>query len=88
MELAARFTRKPPASTRVQAKTLGRYYWYRHDKAAALGYAPRPGRQALAEALAWLLGSPHVSRRLRARLRPTAEVLGSHRLTPLPGGRP
>src|SRR5579859_5846865 len=38
MELAAHFTGKPPASTRAQATMVGRYYWYQHAKAAALGY--------------------------------------------------
>jgi dihydroflavonol-4-reductase len=75
MEAAALLTGSAPAGTRAEAKTLGRYYWYRHDRAAILGYAPRPARQALAEAIAWLLGSPHVSPSLRSRLRPGHEVL-------------
>jgi dihydroflavonol-4-reductase len=75
MELAARFTRKPPASTRAQATMVGRYYWYQHTKAAALGYAPRPARQALAEAIAWHVSSVHISRDLRRWLRLTRDVL-------------
>lgn len=74
MELMAKVTRKPPASTRVQARTVGRFYWYSHAKAAALGYSPRPARQALAEAIAWLVTSPHISPRLRQRLRLGREV--------------
>ena len=50
MELAARWTKKPPASTRAEAKALGRYYWYRSDRARALGYRPRSSRRALAQA--------------------------------------
>jgi dihydroflavonol-4-reductase len=61
MELWSRVTGKPPASTRTQAKTLGRYYWYRHARAAELGYAPRSARRAIAGALHWLLASEHVS---------------------------
>jgi dihydroflavonol-4-reductase len=75
MEAAALLTGRPPATTRAEAKTLGRYYWYDHGRAAALGYSPRPARRALAEAIGWLLSSPHVSRALRNRLRPGSEVL-------------
>jgi dihydroflavonol-4-reductase len=77
LELAAQWTHKPPASTRAEAKALGRYYWYRSDRALALGYRPRSSRRALAAAIAWLLQSPHLSRSLRSRLRPNAEVTGS-----------
>ena len=43
-ELAARLRGRSPATTRAEAKMVGRYYWYSHDKAAALGYRPRPAR--------------------------------------------
>ncbi len=76
MEVASRVTGKPPRTTRAEARTVGRFFWYRHDKAAALGFAPRPVRQALAETIAWLLvQSPHVSRELRQRLHPSLEVM-------------
>jgi dihydroflavonol-4-reductase len=68
-ELRARIAGRSALSNREQATMVGRYYWYSHDKAAALGYRPRPARQALAEALSWLVKSPHVSRELRAGLR-------------------
>jgi dihydroflavonol-4-reductase len=74
MELASRWTKKPPTSTRAEAMALGRYYWYRSDRAMAIGYRPRPSRRALAQAIAWLLDSPHVTRSMRARLRPSPEV--------------
>ncbi len=77
MELAARWTKKPPASTRAEAKALGRYYWYRSDRAMAHGYRPRSSRQALAQAIAWLLESPHLSRAVRERLHPSSEVTGT-----------
>lgn len=77
MELAARWTKKAPASTRAEAKALGRYYWYRSDRAMALGYRPRSSRRALAQAIAWLIESPHVSHAMRARLRPSTEVTGT-----------
>jgi dihydroflavonol-4-reductase len=74
MEAWAKLANSTPSTTREQAKTIGRFFWYRHDKARALGYSPRPARQALAEALAWLISSPHVPRELRKRLRPSSEV--------------
>jgi dihydroflavonol-4-reductase len=77
MELAARWTKKAPTSTRAEAKALGRYYWYRSDRAEALGYRPRSSRRALADAIAWLIESPHVSPALRARLHPIDEVSGT-----------
>ena len=77
MELASRWTRKPPASTRAEAKALGRFYWYRSDSAVAIGYRPRPSRQALAQAIAWLFESPHVTSSMRARLRLSPEVTGT-----------
>jgi dihydroflavonol-4-reductase len=61
-------------ATRTQARMVGRYYWCRHDRAAELGYAPRPAQQALAEALSWLVGSHHVSREIRAQLRLSPEL--------------
>lgn len=67
-------TRKQPTTTRVQAKMIGRYYWYRHQKAASLGFNPRTVRRALAEAVSWLAASPHVSRELRATLKLSREV--------------
>lgn len=79
-ELIAWVRRRPPNTTRVQAKMVGRYYWYRHDRSAALGFTPRPARQALAEAVAWLAASPHVSRRLRTTLKLSREVYRARRI--------
>jgi dihydroflavonol-4-reductase len=76
-EAVARLTGGRPLVTRAQARTVGRFYWYSHAKAAALGYRPRPAREALASALAWLLKSPHMTRELRLRLQPSAEVLAA-----------
>ncbi len=77
MELTARWTKKAPSSTRAEAKALGRYYWYRSDRAEALGYRPRSSRRALAQAIAWLIESPHVSPAMRSLLHPSAEVTGT-----------
>ena len=73
-----------PLATRDEALTIGRYYWYSHDKAAALGYSPGSSRQAVAEALAWLLASDHLPRWVREGLRPMAEVRSARRLVPRP----
>jgi len=82
-ELRARLTGKAPLATRAQARMVGRYYWYDHGRAAALGYRPRPAREALAEALAWLSPSPHVSRETRAGMRLAREVHAARRASAL-----
>jgi dihydroflavonol-4-reductase len=64
---------REPSVTRDQAAMVGRFYWYRHAPAAQLGYAPRPARQALAEATAWLLASPHL-RSIAGAIRPSREL--------------
>jgi len=73
-EIGARLSGKTPLTTRAQARMVGRYYWYDHARIGALGYRPKPARQALAEAIAWLAASPHVSRRTRSTMRLSAEV--------------
>ena len=76
-ELSAQLTGRTPSVTRAQARMVGRYYWYDHARASSLGYHPRPARQALADAIAWLMKSGHISVDLRQRLNPTAEVFAS-----------
>ncbi len=74
-EVWAKWTGTKALTSREQAKMVGQFYWYNHDKAAAaLGYSPQPARQALAEAAAWLIRSPHVSAQLRRTLAPCKEV--------------
>jgi dihydroflavonol-4-reductase len=53
-EARALLSGRQPLATRGQAGMIGRYYWYSHARAAALGYAPRCASEALAEAIAWL----------------------------------
>ncbi|WEB39555.1 NAD-dependent epimerase/dehydratase family protein [Streptomyces yunnanensis] len=81
-EIRAVLSARTPSTTRAEARTMGRYYWYEHAKAAALGYTPRPARQALAEALGWLVTSPHVPDRIRSGLRPHPEVMAARELVP------
>jgi len=78
-ELRAKVRGESPIITREQAGMLGRYYWYNHAQAASLGYAPRPARAALAEAIAWLASSPHVSREMRANMHLHADVYAARR---------
>lgn len=80
-ELRARLTGKAPLATRAQARMVGRYYWYSHARAGALGYRPRPAREALAEALAWLSPSSHVSRETRIGMRLARDVHAARRAT-------
>jgi dihydroflavonol-4-reductase len=67
-EARARLGRRRPLVTRDQAAMIGRYYWYSHEPAARLGYAPAGARVALARAIAWLAGSRHVSREMRTSM--------------------
>jgi dihydroflavonol-4-reductase len=78
-EILARLAGRPPLTTRIQAKMVGRYYWYSSRKASAIGYAPRPARRALAEAIGWLAASRHVSREMRAGLLLSREVYEARR---------
>jgi dihydroflavonol-4-reductase len=78
-ELRARIGGRAPLGNRVEASMIGRHYWYDDARARALGYAPRPARRAVAEALSWLAASPHVSRELRCSLRLHPEVYAARR---------
>lgn len=78
-ELRARFSGRAPLTTRAQARMLGRYYWYSHEKVARIGYAPQPARDAIAVALSWLVASRYVSREVRAGIRLSDEVYGARR---------
>jgi dihydroflavonol-4-reductase len=78
-ELRAWINGNPALTTRAQAAMVGRYYWYSHDKAAGIGYKPRPARTALAETISWLAASPHMSREVRTTLRLHREVYRERR---------
>jgi dihydroflavonol-4-reductase len=78
MELGAKITRKPPLGTQDQARVVGRYFWYKADKLLGLGFAPpRPSREALVDTLAWLLDSPLLDPKVKAKLKPSAEVVAA-----------
>jgi dihydroflavonol-4-reductase len=81
----AKLTGGSPLSTREEAMTVGRYYWYSSARAASLGYAPRPARDAVAASLAWLVISEHLPRFVREGLRLAPEVRAARPLVPAPG---
>ena len=73
-----------PLSSRDEALTVGRYYWYSHERAADLGYSPGPTRAAIAAALAWLLAGDEIPAWIRSGLHVRDEVRQARVLTPRP----
>jgi dihydroflavonol-4-reductase len=71
-----------PMVTREEAMTVGRFYWYRHDRIGALGYEPGTGRAAIAQGLAWLLADGHLPRWIKESLKPLPEVRAARPLVP------
>jgi dihydroflavonol-4-reductase len=78
-ELRAQISGRPPLTTRTQASMIGRYYWYSSAKARRAGYVARPPRNAIAEAVAWLVASRHVWRELRTRIHLHRDVYDERR---------
>jgi len=78
----AKLTGGTPLSTREEAMTVGRYFWYSSARVAPLGYQPRPAREAVAASLAWLVISEHVPRFVRESLRLAPEVRAARPLVP------
>lgn len=79
-EAAARLAGTRPSVTRDEARMAGRFYWYSHERMARLGYAPMPARQALAEAIAWLVARSHIADSVTAKLDPAPELLAAQAL--------
>lgn len=73
-EFRAHMTGRSPLSSREQARMIGRWYWYDHRRAGALGYAPASARQALLQTISWLVASPHIGRELRTGLRLAPDI--------------
>jgi dihydroflavonol-4-reductase len=67
-------THRRPMVSRTQAKMVGRYYWYSHERAEELGYHPIPAREALVKAISWLVASHHVPASLRNTITLSEEV--------------
>jgi dihydroflavonol-4-reductase len=77
-----------PLTTRDEAATVGRFYWYTSAKAHELGYAARPARAAVAASLAWLAVSPDLPRWAREGLRLHPEVRAARELVAAPPATP
>ena len=73
-----------PLTTRDEATTVGRFYWYTSAKANELGYAARPARATVASSLAWLAVSPDLPRWAREGLRLHPEVRAARELVAAP----
>ena len=73
-EVLSFFSGKHPPVTRVQAKMVGRYYWYTHKRMLQLGYQPVPARVALVSAISWLARNEQISARLRNAMNLSEEV--------------
>lgn len=79
-EASARLAGTTPIVTRDEARMSTRFYWYSHKRIAELGYAPMTARQALAEAIAWLLSRSHITDSVVAKLKLAPEVLAAQAL--------
>lgn len=67
-EVMARGTGIPASLTRDEVRMMGRWYWYDDGRARALGYQPSSMRDALREALIWLLRTEHIRADVRAAI--------------------
>jgi len=76
-EASARMTGMRPMVTRDEAKMSGRFYWYSHPQIAKLGYAPVSARQALADAIAWLVGRSYINDSVMEKLKLAPEVVAA-----------
>jgi dihydroflavonol-4-reductase len=70
MELAAHVTGRPPLGTRsLVSEMVDRYAYYDYPETRALGYAPRPAEDVVAETIAWLLHLGAIRPRVAGALR-------------------
>jgi dihydroflavonol-4-reductase len=79
----AGLTERAPLSTREEAGTVGRHYWYSSARAQSIGYAARPAREAVAASLAWLAVGTDLPRWAREGLRLRPEVRAARELVPV-----
>jgi dihydroflavonol-4-reductase len=78
----AKLTGSTPISSRDEALTIGRYFWYSDERARELGYVSGTASGAVAAALAWLLTEQRVPAWLRGWLHVTEEVRAARPLVP------
>lgn len=83
-EAVATIRGEEPLTTRAEAATVGRYYWYSSERALSLGFRAGSARESLAETIGWLLVSSDLPRWVREQLRPGAEVRRARALVPRP----
>jgi dihydroflavonol-4-reductase len=74
IEAAARFGGQRPTVTRDEARMSARFYWYSHQKIAAIGYSPRPARQVLVEAIAWVIQRGLIADSVMSQLKLGSEI--------------
>lgn len=79
-ETAARLMGKRPAVTRDEATMACRFYWYSSDAITQMGYRPMQPKEALAEALAWLIHRAYLYESVLDQLDPEPSVLTHLRL--------
>ncbi|MGA2552346.1 MAG: NAD-dependent epimerase/dehydratase family protein [Burkholderiaceae bacterium] len=68
-EVAALYSGRRPVVSRDEAKMSTRFYWYSHARMAELGYKPAAARQALGDAIAWLIARTYINDSVRERLK-------------------
>lgn len=73
-EAAARLGGRRPMVTRDEARMACRFHWYSSARLVALGWSPKPARQALAEALAWVIDRGHIADTVMTRLKLDPDV--------------
>jgi dihydroflavonol-4-reductase len=82
-ELWSALSNERPASTRSQAKMVGKYYWYNSQKLQDLGWQPVSSEQALVQALSWFVTSPHIAASQRASMHLHDKIYAFRNLLPL-----
>jgi dihydroflavonol-4-reductase len=73
-ELMSLVSGNQPTVSRAQSKMVGHCYWYNNEPIKALGLSPMSSRQALAEAVSWLVTSDHIPPALRSQIQLSDEI--------------
>jgi len=73
-EVLSLITKQPLLTSRSQAKMVGKYYWYSHQKIQKIGYSPARSKTTLAAAISWLAASSHISNVVRKDLNLSDQV--------------
>lgn len=73
-EFASLLSGKEPVLSRAQSKMVGHYYWYDSSAVRDLGLSIKSSRQAMAEAVSWLVTSQHLPSSIRSQINLSAEI--------------